>query len=193
MIDGIIRDNGTSRTIKGTLPDTYAAFKAAVEGGTQGLDVIFNAAGWSQQPTPLNKLTLLTDATASLIGMAAGVTDPATINEALAGIAGVIGTNGVRLAQGSYTGTGTYGASNPNTLTFAFAPAFVFIEPESDSRLTILPMVRGVSRLGPDTGSGSTTAERLVTWAGNSVSWYATAADRQHNEANQTYYYVAIG
>ena len=35
--------------------------------------------------------------------------------------------NKVRIATGSYTGTGTYGASNPNSLTFEFAPKIVLL------------------------------------------------------------------
>ena len=33
----------------------------------------------------------------------------------------------VRIATGSYVGTGTYGASNPCSLTFAFSPKVVFL------------------------------------------------------------------
>lgn len=33
----------------------------------------------------------------------------------------------VRIETGSYTGTGTYGSSNPNSLTFGFKPSIVFI------------------------------------------------------------------
>lgn len=59
MTDGVIKNNGTSRMIKGTLPATYDAFRTAVAAGTQGLDVLFNEDGWSQIPTFLNKANLL--------------------------------------------------------------------------------------------------------------------------------------
>ena len=32
-----------------------------------------------------------------------------------------------KIATGSYTGTGTYGSSNPNSLTFEFDPKIVFV------------------------------------------------------------------
>lgn len=79
MNDGIIKNNGTSRKMKATLPATYEEFKQAVESGNQLLDILFNSAGWEQQPTFLNKANLLTDVTAS----AAGLTPDATVNDAL--------------------------------------------------------------------------------------------------------------
>lgn len=54
MKDGIIKGDGTSRKMKATLPATYDGFKQAVEAGNQLLDILFNAAGWQQQPTFLN-------------------------------------------------------------------------------------------------------------------------------------------
>ena len=35
--------------------------------------------------------------------------------------------SGPKIATGSYTGTGTYGVSNPNSLTFDFVPKFVIM------------------------------------------------------------------
>lgn len=63
MKDGIIKGDGTSRKIKGALPATYDGFKQAVEAGEQTLDVMFNAPGWQQQPTFLNKQNLGQDKT----------------------------------------------------------------------------------------------------------------------------------
>lgn len=71
MIDGIIKDNGTSRLMLATLPATYEEFRAAVAAGTQALDILFNAAGWSQLPDFLNKANLLKDATALAYGLTA--------------------------------------------------------------------------------------------------------------------------
>ena len=107
---------------------------------------------------------------------------------------------------GSYVGTGTYGESNPNTLTFPFEPKFVFI------------CARSSTTPNPDgTGSSSSSGALLVydsplnirfgnnaagglshvEWEGNSVSWYwpsgTYAAFYQLNSAGITYNYVAIG
>ena len=42
-------------------------------------------------------------------------------------------SNDAKIATGSYTGTGVYGMSNPNTLTFSFTPKIVFIRKAPDS------------------------------------------------------------
>lgn len=69
MKDGQIKQAGNSRLIQGQLPSTYAEFVAKVAAGTQGLDLLFNADGWSQLPTFLNKHALLKDETASILGL----------------------------------------------------------------------------------------------------------------------------
>lgn len=85
MRDGVIKQAGNSRLIKGQLPATYAEFVAKVAEGTQGLDLLFNADGWSQLPTFLNKSALLQDSTeVFLFGSAAD----RTVDDAFAGIAG---------------------------------------------------------------------------------------------------------
>ena len=69
MKDGIIKADGTSRRVKATFPATYEEFRAQAAAGTLSLDVLFQAAGWSQQPTFLNKGALLQDETAALFGL----------------------------------------------------------------------------------------------------------------------------
>ncbi len=71
MIDGIIKNDGTSRLMRATLPATYEEFKSACEAGTQSLDVLFNEAGWAQLPDFLNKGNLWEDTTAALFGLGA--------------------------------------------------------------------------------------------------------------------------
>lgn len=61
MTDGVIIGNGTSRLAKGSFPATYAEFVALAASSGVPMDVIFNAAGWQQQPTFLNKANLLPD------------------------------------------------------------------------------------------------------------------------------------
>lgn len=69
MNDGIIKNDGTSRLMRATLPATYEEFKRACEAGTQPLDVLFNEAGWAQLPDFLNKGNLLKDQTATMFGL----------------------------------------------------------------------------------------------------------------------------
>lgn len=69
MNDGIIKNDGTSRLMRASLPATYEDFKRACAAGTQPLDVLFNASGWAQQPDFLNKGNLLADRTTARAGL----------------------------------------------------------------------------------------------------------------------------
>lgn len=98
---------------------------------------------------------------------------------------------------GSYVGTGLYGASNPNKLTFSFAPRFVIV-----SRFTGIQWVY-TFHLYSDSYSisydSSTWCDFIATWGGNVLSWYtdSTESDKaptfQANQAGATYFYIAIG
>ena len=97
-----------------------------------------------------------------------------------------------QIVTGSYVGTGTHGASNPNTLTFGFAPKFVAIVDISTSPsyvFLIYPSYRMMA-----TKYRSTADYCVIKWEGSRVSWYTLADEyRQFNEADRTYCYVAIG
>ena len=105
--------------------------------------------------------------------------------------------DGVKIATGSYTGTGTYGASNPNSLTFEFEPKFIFISSLKGSEY--MQSMKG------NTGflfnnNESSDASNVITWGKNSVSWYTdgTASSsvkpsKQLNWSGVTYNYIAIG
>lgn len=69
MNDGIIKNDGTSRLMRASLPATYEEFKKACEAGTQPLDVLFNEEGWMQLPDFLNKGNLWSDVTEALFGL----------------------------------------------------------------------------------------------------------------------------
>lgn len=74
-----------------------------------------------------NDLTQKTDlALKANADAAGGKADGAATNAALEALAknlGVVGHN-ARVTWGSYTGTGTYGASNQNSLEFGFCPCW---------------------------------------------------------------------
>ena len=105
--------------------------------------------------------------------------------------------NGVKIETGSYVGTGTYGASNPNTLTFGFTPKMVFMTDGAnsfDDRYTLFfPWLESITalninRLNQDGYALSTTI------SGNTISWFnGHSADFQWNTANHKYCYLAIG
>ena len=115
-----------------------------------------------------------------------------SLTEGLAEVMANLGSGGqnARVAYGSYTGTGTYGASSPNTLTFGFAPAVVVLTAATSNYQDPTLLLRPMPTLpGPD---GSMAIQ--MTWGENGLSWYAgNSAISQGNADGTTYYYVAIG
>lgn len=104
----------------------------------------------------------------------------------------------MRIETGSYTGTGTNGSDNPNTLTFLFVPQIVFIVEDYGSNSAITGFNAIVH--GQTNSNGVTYSSYLrwsITWSsdGTSVSWYAYSgtAEKQMNTSSRTYRYVAIG
>ena len=98
----------------------------------------------------------------------------------------------------SYVGTGTYGSSNPNSLTFDFAPKVVIVNghrvmssyTNSYSIILSPQSGAGVSILGSNRG--------YVYWViceatDRTVSWYADSYSNQLNERGMKYVAVAIG
>lgn len=69
MKDGILKETKNSRLLKAELPATYAELVALAAGAGIPADVLFNAEGWQQLPTFLNKKNLLQDSTAGLLGL----------------------------------------------------------------------------------------------------------------------------
>lgn len=98
----------------------------------------------------------------------------------------------------SYTGTGTYGSNNPNTLTFPTAPATVIVQ------LSVTNAQGAIFQQGCETAfcyivnSGSQQYWRKLrtTWSdnGRTLSWYASEdAPSQLNTSNASYVVSAIG
>lgn len=87
---------------------------------------------------------------------------------------------------GTYVGTGAYGASNPNTLTFDKVPKVVLLSG------MVQPLVNGVSSILAFQ-SNEQSKYVTVSWSGKTVSWYHQSnAGYQCNTSAVTYNYVAI-
>ena len=103
----------------------------------------------------------------------------------------------LKVTSGTYTGTGTYGESNPNSLTFDFEPKLVIIQCQESSLKKYLLAINGVLSSGPFDESGSSSYKDIFNWNGNTFSWYHTGTNSpafmQYNESGQTYCYFAIG
>lgn len=108
---------------------------------------------------------------------------------------------GVRIATGSYTGTGTYGANNPCSLTFPFVPKLVVVEnnglvsywaSETGSGFVVL---NGQETYYGRINSTSSNNETVTfEWQGNTVNWYsASGKGRQCNTEGTVYRYLTLG
>ena len=192
---------GNSRLMKSNIPSntTLAQLIQMWNNGTFPYDIgPLNSAGISQQGTPLNKDTLLKDATAALFGLGTDAV-PDDVLAKLANAAFVenggltdVGGNsvGIQIATGSYVGTGTYGANNPNTLTFEFEPKLVLC---ANNLLDYAGTNQfGFMWFGQD--GGQAQGSKIFSLSGNTLSWYHNkSASNQANQSGATFKYVAIG
>lgn len=204
-----------------------------VEGQENVFDMV-RADEATQEGDPLNKATLLKDATAALFGLGTGavpddvlaflgkynqhwwrrrsalVTDDwvyltsADRNAYPDGIdyedeyeyLGIPFGNAVTaptVETGSYKGTGTYGRSNPNSLTFDSIPLFVLIFGGTRGAM-LLPTGSIGANLYISTVSGiSNLLPLTVSLSDTTVSWYSSEdAYQQANVSDVTFQYVAI-
>lgn len=108
--------------------------------------------------------------------------------------------NGVRMATGSYVGTGTYGSNNPNNLIFDFEPKLVIVLGNTD--ITGAPVNAIFVRDCPFArvicvATNILASNIRITWDKNSVSWYNSInAIYQLNSSDYggiPYHYIAFG
>lgn len=121
MQDTVIKGNGRSRIIKGPadMPATYEEWRAQVMAGTAQLDVSVNpdtteSGGISKLGTPLDKANLLTDETATLLGVQAN----ATVDKAFSSLF-TFASNGKKKCADAVTGMGVPTASDATFDTIA--------------------------------------------------------------------------
>ena len=99
----------------------------------------------------------------------------------------------VQIATGSYVGTGTYGASHPNELTFGFEPKLLIIGRDNYGVLSGGGN-GGIMFINPSTQANrfDKTSGAIITW-GTTISWYSTNSAQDQMNASFTYYYAALG
>ena len=100
-----------------------------------------------------------------------------------------------KIETGSYVGTGTYGASNPNTLTFGFKPKTVIISINGTSTYGGAIFMSGQTRSSYAGVAYNVEYSYMpiLTWNENSVSWYSTHRAYYQLNETYTYNYLAIG
>ena len=111
--------------------------------------------------------------------------------------------DGVKIETGSYVGTGTYGESNPNSLTFGFAPKLVIVGLLSalhgdDYGLTpynASHWCNGFLWMEGQKVTGVNNHASVITQSGNTLSWYSpeNAVSQCNNGSRSVYKYIAIG
>lgn len=127
-----------------------------------------------------------------------------------------MGEAGVKIETGSYKGTGTYGASDPNILSFSFAPKFVWIYARRQDNSEIMAVNNSYGSSSSTTAQGFLIPELLTTsyqqkvapfnegegyngYAkksadGKTLYWYHTINEvKQLNYNQYTYFYIALG
>lgn len=102
----------------------------------------------------------------------------------------------VQIATGSYAGTGTYGASNPNSLTFDFTPKLVYIEGHdrngTGNTAYSAWFVNGFNAAMLFTMSAVQTI--FADWEDTTLKFWANGSGgSQLNSSGWLYRYVAIG
>lgn len=89
----------------------------------------------------------------------------------------------VKIVTGSYIGTGTYGANNPNTLTFDSAPHVVLIG-RNDFLAILVPGIKAGNLL-----HGNNNRALTVDCTGRTVKWYVEGTDPTYQLNVQGYQY----
>lgn len=201
----VIRDDGTIGVGSHTCADIGNAVPQTrkVNGKPLSADVTLTATelGAAAASDVYTKAQTMTSATAGLFGLGADAVpdDVFTKIKNLIGANAEAIANGAKIATGSYTGTGTYGASNPNSLTFDFAPKFVIIKPSYTAYGEQIPQLMGVWLNGMTIapvlhGSlAGSSGNPIFSVSGKVLSWYADPVRYQLNESGVTYRYFAIG
>ena len=102
----------------------------------------------------------------------------AGFNQRLQGILSALPSQNLKIAAGSYVGTGASGSSNPNTLSFNFAPVLVIVWTSSGDLKGFLFMSPNSSQeiiwWGNISSSGALGAPVNTSFlnGGKTVSWY---------------------
>lgn len=97
---------------------------------------------------------------------------------------------GLRVQHGTYTGTGTNGADNPNRVELEFVPQMFIVMHPDYKALTNTDY--GLIWIG-QSGDGSTMLKAKFTVTGTTIEWYTSDVDAQLNTTGIVYHYFALG
>ena len=103
-------------------------------------------------------------------------------------------TSAVKLTTGSYVGDGTYGVAHPVVLTFGFVPKFVIVAVTNDGNDDYVMWITGCSAMLYKSELGAGSYALPATLQDQTLSFYSvTSAEKQFNDADVTYHFIAFG
>ena len=142
----------------------------------------------AEQGTPFATATMLTDETAALYGK-----DGNAVPNDIFSILSVR----AKITTGTYTGTGTYGADNPNQLTIGENAKMVIVMDASANSLYAFngTWIVGGNWMHVESTSGNTSGNNFcnATYQDGVLSWYdADYARDQLNISGMTYAYIVV-
>ena len=107
------------------------------------------------------------------------------------------GSENCKIAAGSYTGNGSCGSDNPNTLTLPFAPKLLIIFPSAEIYNVNYnyygQFAVGMVQAGRIFPAYSYDQPTVLSVSGTTVSWYSMGSLGAQFNFSVPYYYVAIG
>lgn len=163
----------------------------------------------SEVGTALNKSSLLSDSTASALGLNGDPTPNSAFSKLKQLIDSVSSTAGskAKIVVGSYIGTGTSLEANPTRITFPATPAVWgiiavrlpdtgWVYPVSlispwNPKITGATKIQKMAYTTERYGDPFNIAQTHITYTGSTVSWWSDA-EGQHNILNAEYYYFGI-
>lgn len=119
------------------------------------------------------------------------------VNSEISDVLAQLGTK-AKIQTGSYVGTGTYGASNPCSLTFDGMPCLLIVTKKGIgllSNITLSGWDNGVlwhSEVTQSQVVGNNQRYIFFTQSQTILSWYSDSADCQLNSSGVTYQYTCI-
>lgn len=175
----------------------------------QVISFVYDGTNWIYDGIEaFTKAQTLSSATAAAFNSASGIL-PATPDAALSILANAL-SGTAHIAAGSYVGTGTYGQSNPTSISFPFVPVLVIVYQdqygitpytnqawyESFVWAANIQRVDSYVYQNGEYGSGLYGVGNIFTQSGTSLSWWVTyrpQPEGQFNASGRTYKYIALG
>lgn len=173
----------------------------------QVIDFTYNGSQWVFfSPDTYTKTQSLSSATASAMNSKFGST-PSTPDAALALLTSVMpdqSTN-AKIKVGSYTGTGTYGVSNPTTINVGFLPKFMLLsesQPSTSFRIgSAYSWLYGYAQISIRDRYSAASTDLTVSTTSTTISWYyggtvpsgGSGAMYQNNQSGTKYSYIILG